>query len=92
MNYFYTTAPEFYLRGLSEQPVDEEKEEDNIESLARSLDQNNAREKQKFELNPNSVSSFSPASYASFHPETSQCRNIVLEARQVILHDDFGND
>lgn len=82
VNYFYTTAPEFYLRGLGgEQPVDEEQEEDDIESLTRGLDQKEAIEKQKFELNPNSVSSFSPASYASFHPETNQCRNIVMEAR-----------
>ena len=85
VNYFYTTVPEFYLRGLDEQPVDEEKEEEELESLTRGLDQEEAREKEAmFELNSSSVSSFSPASYASYHPETNQCRNIVLEARQVL--------
>ena len=86
VNYFYTTAPEFYLRGLDEQPADEEQEEEDLESLTKGLDQREAREKEEnmFELNSSSVSSFSPASYASYHPETNQCRNIVLEARQVL--------
>ena len=75
------------MRGLDEQPVGEEQEEEDLESLTKGLDQREAREKEEnmFELNSSSVSSFSPASYASYHPETNQCRNIVLEARQVPL-------
>ena len=78
-------SPEYYLGG---EHVDDEGEveEEDLESLSRGLDQE-AREEQggkKFELNSSSVSSFSPASYASYHPETSQCRNIVLEARHAV--------
>ena len=87
VNYFSTMSPEYYLGGGGEHVDDEgEVEEEDLESLSRGLDQE-AREGEggkNFELNSSSVSSFSPASYASYHPETGQCRNIVLEARHAV--------
>ena len=86
VNYFSTTAPEYYQRARGEilvgAQVDPEEAVD-LESLARGLDRGaeQSGKQQKFELDSSSVDIFAPASYASFHPETNQCRNIVLEAR-----------
>ena len=81
VNYFSTMAPDYYLGGGGGEQVDETEEED-LESLTRGLDEEATE--QKFELDSRRVSGFSPASYASYHPETNQCRNIVLEARYTI--------
>jgi len=78
VNYFSTMVADYYLGGGGGEPVEETEEED-LESLTRGLDQEATE--QKFELDPSSLSRFSPASYASYHPESNQCRNIVLEAR-----------
>ena len=85
VNYFSTMVADYYLGGGGGEPVEETEEED-LESLTRGLDQEATE--QKFELDPSSLSGFSPASYASYHPESSQCRNIVLEARYTIHHFD----
>ena len=85
VNYFSTMVADYYLGGGGGEPVEETEEED-LESLTRGLDQEATE--QKFELDPSSVSRFSPASYASYHPESNQCRNIVLEARYTIHHFD----
>ena len=81
VNYFSTTAPEYYQRAGGE--ILDPEEAVDLESLARGLDRGaeQSGKQQKFELDSSSVDIFAPASYASFHPETNQCRNIVLEAR-----------